>query len=269
LKSPSRMPSAPPPKPSGGRYGGEPDRPRGDPTRPSREVKKRSVAIVTYPGVALLDLVATKKVLDRLAKASKYLPVSVGKRTEPMASDTPLEIIPEKRFEEVPAPFALVVPGGGVDALKAMGEERLLDYLRFASYGAEVVLSVSTGAFLLAAAGLLEGRRATTHPAYGGFLEKLGVDYVHGDWIEDGNFLTTSGVSGGIDATLELAAKLTSEAAARRMQLMIEYDPEPPFGAVDWDEANGDGLTDTSIAHRTDLEEALAGRPDLYRRLFG
>ena len=227
------------------------------------------MAIVTYPGVALLDLVATKKVLDRLAKASKYRPVSVGERTEPMASDTPLEIIPEKRFEEVPAPFALVVPGGGVDALKAMGDKRLLDYLRFAAYGAEVVLSVSTGAFLLAAAGILEGRRATTHPSYGGLLEKLGVDYVPGYSVEDGKFLTTAGVSGAIDATLELAAKLTSEAAARRIQLMIEYDPEPPFGAVDWDEANGDGLTDTLIAHRTDLEEALAGRPDLYRRLFG
>jgi transcriptional regulator GlxA family with amidase domain len=269
LKSPARIPGTPPPKPSGLRSGGDPDRPREDPSGQSREVKKRSVAIVTYPGVALLDLVATKKVLDRLAKASKYRPVSVGKRTEPMASDTPLEIIPEKRFEEVPAPFALVIPGGGVNALKTMGDERLLDYLRFASYGAEVVLSVSTGAFLLAAAGLLERRRATTHPSYGGLLEKLGVNYVRGYSVEDGKFLTTAGVSGGIDAALELAAKLTSEAAAGRMQLMIEYDPEPPFGAVDWDEANGDGLTDTSIAHRTDLEEALAGRPDLYRRLFG
>jgi transcriptional regulator GlxA family with amidase domain len=219
--------------------------------------------------VALLDLVATKKVLDRLAKVSRYRPVSVGERTEPIASDTPLRIISERRFEEVPDPFALLVPGGGVNALKAMGDERLLDYLRFASYGAEVVLSVSTGAFLLAAAGLLEGRRATTHPAYGGLLEKLGVNYVPSYSVEDGKFLTTAGVSGGIDATLELAAKLTSEVAAKRMQVMIEYDPEPPFGSVDWDEANGEGLADTLIAHRADLEEALAGRPDLYQRLFG
>jgi transcriptional regulator GlxA family with amidase domain len=273
LKSPARMPGAPPPKPSEGRSGGERDRPREEPVDPSRQHKKESVAIVAYPGVALLDLVATKKVLDRLAKASKYRPVSVGERTEPMASDTPLEIIPEKRFEEVPDPFALVVPGGGVDALKAMGDERLLDYLRFASYGAEVVLSVSTGTFLLAAAGLLEGRRATTHPSYGGLLRNLWVDYVPGYSVEDGKFLTTAGMSGGIDATLELAARLTSEAAARRMQLMIEYDPEPPFGTVDWDEADGDGLTDTSIAQsidlRADLEEALAGRPDLYKKLFG
>jgi transcriptional regulator GlxA family with amidase domain len=269
LKSPTRIPGTPPPKPSDGRYGGEPDLPRKEPTGPPREVKKRSVAIVTYPGVALLDLVATKKVLDRLAKASKYRPVSVGERTEPMASDTPLGIIPEKRFEEVPAPFALVVPGGGVDTLKAMGDERLLDYLRFASYGAEVVLSVSTGAFLLAAAGLLEGRRATTHPSYGGLLKKLGVNYVPGYSVEDGKFLTTAGVSGGIDATLELVAKLTSEAAARRIQIMIEYDPEPPFGGIDWGETNGDALSGTLDAQMADLERSLEARPGLYQRMFG
>ena len=121
----------------------------------------------------------------------------------------------------------------------------------------------------MAAAGLLEGWRATTLPSYGGLLQNLGVDYVLGYSVEDGKFLTMAGVSGGIDATLELAAKLTSEAAARRIQLMIEYDPEPPFGAVDWDEANGHGPENTPIAHRADLKEALAGRPDLYRRLFG
>jgi putative intracellular protease/amidase len=163
------MPNTLPPRSSGGLSGGEPDRRREELLGPSRADKKSSIAVVTYPGVALLDLVATKKVLDRLAKASKYRPVSVGERTEPMASDTPLGIIPEKRFEEVPAPFALVVPGGGVDALKAMGEERLLDYLRFASYGAEVVLSVSTGAFLLAArrAFWRHGGRPPTRPTGG------------------------------------------------------------------------------------------------------
>jgi transcriptional regulator GlxA family with amidase domain len=263
------MPSTPPPKPTDKRSGAEPDRPRGDPTRPSGEVKKRSVAIVTYPGVALLDLVATKKVLDRLAKASKYRPVSVGERTEPMASDTPLEIIPEKRFEEVPAPFALVVPGGGMDALKAMGDERLINYLRFASYGAEVVASVSTGAFLLAAAGLLEGRRATTHPAYGGLLQKLGVDYVHGDWIEDGRFITAAAASGGIDMALYLVARLKGEREAKSIQTVIEYDPHPPFGGLEYDGGTGDGLASMLAEHGSELERALADKPDLYNKLFG
>ncbi len=234
-----------------------------------RDEKNKTIAIVTYPGVALLDLVATKTVLDRLAMNSRYRAVSVGERPEPMDSNTPMAVIPEKRFEEVPDPFALIVPGGGVASLEAMGNERLLNYLRFAEHGAELVSSVSTGAFVLAAAGLLEGRRATTHPAYAGLLKKLGVNYVQGYSVEDGKFLTMAGVSGGIDTTLQLAAKLTSEAAAKRIQLMIEYDPQPPFGGIDWGEANGDGLAQTLDEHRAYLERALASRPDLYQKLFG
>jgi transcriptional regulator GlxA family with amidase domain len=231
--------------------------------------KNKTVGIVTYPGVALLDLVATKKVLDRLAKGTRYRAVSVGEDTGPMDSNTPLRIIPEKRFEEIPAPFALIVPGGGINSLYAMGNERILDYLRFAAHGAEIVSSVSTGAFLLAAAGLLERRQATTHPSYAELLKKLGVNYVQGYAVEDGKFLTMAGVSGGIDTTLKLAAKLTSETAAKRIQIMIEYDPQPPFGGIDWSEANGDGLADTLDEHRADLEQALANRPDLYQKLFG
>jgi transcriptional regulator GlxA family with amidase domain len=140
-----------------------------------REGKEtKTIAIVTYPGVALLDLVAIKTVLDSLAMGTRYRTFSVGERTEAMDSNTPMRILPEKRFEEVPDPFALIIPGGGVNALKAMGNERILNYLRFAAHGAEIVSSMSTGAFILAAAGLLEGRQATTHPSYAELLKKLG-----------------------------------------------------------------------------------------------
>jgi transcriptional regulator GlxA family with amidase domain len=186
-----------------------------------------------------------------------------------MDSNTPMRIVPEKRFEEVPDPFAIIVPGGGIASLEAMGNERILNYLRFAEHGAELVSSVSTRAFLLAAAGLLEGRQATTHPAYAELLKRMGVNYVQSYLVEDGKFLTMAGVSGGIDTTLELVAKLTSEAAAKRIQTMIEYDPQPPFGSIDWSEANGDGLGQTLDEHRANLEEALADRPDLYQKLFG
>jgi transcriptional regulator GlxA family with amidase domain len=230
-----------------------------------REDKNKTIAIVTYPGVALLDLVVTQTVLDR---GTSYRTVSVGERTEPMDSNTPMAVIPEKRFEEVPDPFAIIVPGGGIASLKAMGNERLINYLRFAEHGAELVSSVSTGAFVLAAAGLLEGRQATTHPAYSDLLKKLGVNYVQNYSVEDGKFLTMEGVSAGIDTMLQLVAKLRSEGAAKRAQAIIEYDPQPPFGGVDWSEANGDGLTQTLDEHRSDLERALAGRPELYQKLF-
>jgi transcriptional regulator GlxA family with amidase domain len=234
-----------------------------------RDEKNKTIAIVTYPGVALLDLVVTQTVLDRLALSSRYRAVSVGERTEPMDSNTPMAVIPEKRFEEVPDPFAIIVPGGGIASLEAMGNERLLNYLRFAEHGAELVSSVSTGAFVLAAAGLLEGRQATTHPSYAELLKKLGVNYVQNYSVEDGKFLTMAGVSGGIDTTLQLVAKLTSEGTAKRIQAIIEYDPQPPFGGIDWGEANGDGLAQTLDEHRADLERALANRPDLYQKLFG
>src|SRR5918998_5077569 len=233
---------------------------------PREDKKNKTIAIVTYPGVALLDLIVTQTVLDR---GTSYRTVSVGERTEPMNSNTPMALVPEKTFEEVPDPFAIIVPGGGMGSLEAMGNERLLNYLRFAEHGAELVSSVSTGAFVLAAAGLLEGRRATTHPAYSELLKKLGVDYVEGYSVEGGKFLTMEGVSSAIDTTLRLVAKLGGEAAAKRAEMIIEYDPQPPFGAIDWREADGNGLGDALDEHRADLKRALSGRPDLYQKLFG
>jgi transcriptional regulator GlxA family with amidase domain len=132
----------------------------------------------------------------------------------------------------VPAPFALVVPGSGIPSLGAMGNERLVSYLRFAAHSAEEVAWVSTGAFVLAAAGLLDGRMATTHPAYSELPEKLVVNYVRDYAVEDGKFLTMEGVSSAIDATLRLVAKLGGEAAAKRAEMIIEYDPQPPFWAL-------------------------------------
>src|ERR687896_2493016 len=89
---------------------------------PTEDKKNKTIAVVTYPGVALLDLVATKTVLDSLAMGTRYRSVTVGERTEPIASNTPMRIIPEKRFEEVPDPFAIIVPGGGAEGLQTKGD---------------------------------------------------------------------------------------------------------------------------------------------------
>jgi len=243
--------------------------------RPKGGVETRTIAFVAYPGVTPLDLIAPMTTFLGLTRglvgtSRHYRMICVAERAEPIGSDTPMAVVPDNAFEEVPAPFALIVPGGGMAALEAMGNERLINYLRFAEHGAEIVGSVSTGAFILAAAGLLEGRQATTHPAYGELLRKLGVNYVQRDWVEDGRFITAAGTSGGIDMALYLVAKWKSEQEAKSIQTVIEYDPHPPFGGIEQDGGAGQDKLATVLAeHRADLERALAGRPDLYEKLFG
>ena len=193
------------------------------------------MAIVTYPGVALLDLVATKKVLDRLAKASKYRAVSVGERAEPMDTETRVRMVPTHTFEDAPAPYVLLVPGGGLPTLRAMGSEQIRNYVRPAAETAEVAGSVCTGTLILASVGLLEGRQATTHWPYHKVLEQLGATYVRKRWVEDGKFISSAGVPAGIDMALALAARLTDERIARRVQRSVGYDPHPPFGGIDYD----------------------------------
>jgi transcriptional regulator GlxA family with amidase domain len=243
--------------------------------RPKEGVETRTIAFVAYPGVRPLDLIAPMTTFLGLTRglvgtSRQYRTICVAERAEPIGSDTPMAVVPDNAFEEVPAPFAIIVPGGGLSSLKAMGNERLLNYLRFAAHGAEIVSSVSTGAFILAAAGLLEGRQATTHPAYGELLQKLGVNYVQRGWVEDGRYITAAGTSGGIDMALYLVAKWKNEQESKNIQTVIEYDPHPPFGGIEQNGGAGQDKLATMIAeHRADLERVLAGRPDLYQKLFG
>ena len=202
--------------------------------------EKKLIAFTLYPGVTPLDLVGPLTVLRDLKLGSPYRTVVVGERIEPMDSDTPLRMIPARTFEEVPHPFAVIVPGGGAATLQAMQDEALLAYLRFAAATAEVVGSTGNGALILAAAGLLAGRRAAIHWAYGEPLERLGATHARERWVEDGKFLTSAGGSAGIDMMLHLVARLTSESRARLAQLVVEYDPRPPFGGIDWSSVDGD-----------------------------
>ena len=199
--------------------------------------EKNVIAFVLYPGVTPLDLVGPLTVLRDL---QPYRTVVVGERREPLASDTPLRLLPARTFREVPHPFAVVVPGGGAATLQAMEDEALLAYLRAAAGTAEVVGSTGNGALLLAAAGLLAGRRAAIHWAYGEPLERLGATYARERWVEDGKFLTSAGGSAGIDMMLHLVARLKSKSRARLAQLLAEYDPQPPFGGIDWSGVDGD-----------------------------
>jgi transcriptional regulator GlxA family with amidase domain len=225
----------------------------------------KTIAFVLYPGITLLDMVGPLQVFSVLRGFNdQYQPVVVAERIEPMPTDTPLAVTADKTFAEVPDPTVVIVPGGGPPTIKAMGNEVIHDYLRRVADTAQVVGSVCTGAMILAAAGLLDGREATTHWSHHRLLERLGATYLPERWVEDGKIITSAGVSAGIDMALALVARLTDEPTARMVQLWIEYDPHPPFGGINWDQVDRD-MAEPQVAQW--VQTQLADRPELLARL--
>ena len=197
---------------------------------------KKQIAFVLYPGLTPLDLIGPLQALSPLARLDPtYEVLVVAENRDPVVSDSVISLGPSHTFDEAPAPFAIVVPGGGEPTLRAAGHKPLVDYVAETAVNAEIVMSVCTGAIILATAGLLKGRRATTHWAYVDVLENLGVEVVRARWVEDGKFLTTAGVSAGIDGGLRLAQRLVGDEAAKLIQRGMQYEPEPPLGPIDWD----------------------------------
>ncbi|MCU1686878.1 MAG: ThiJ/PfpI family protein [Amycolatopsis sp.] len=225
---------------------------------------EKTIAFVLYPGLTLLDLAGPLQVLSVLAHSGLgYRAVVVGERAGAVDTDTPLGIAPSHTFAEVPHPFAIVVPGGAAPTLRALGDERLLTYLREASATAEWTTSVCTGSLLLGAAGLLDGKRATTHWMYREILRGFGAVPVAERWVEDTPVITAAGVAAGIDMALYLVGRLAGDEVARNIQFTIEYDPEPPLGGLDWD------LAPQVASHLGEgLKYGLADNPDMLARLL-
>jgi transcriptional regulator GlxA family with amidase domain len=197
---------------------------------------QKTIALVLYPGLTFFDLAGPLRVFAGMSElAPEYRTVAVGERAEPMDTEARVRMVPTHTFEEAPDPHVLLVPGGGLPTLRAMGSEPIRSYVRSAAETAEVAGSVCTGTLILASVGLLEGRQATTHWAYHRVLEQFGATYVRERWVEDGKFISSAGVSAGIDMALALAAQLTDEGIARRVQRSVGYDPHPPFGGIDYD----------------------------------
>jgi transcriptional regulator GlxA family with amidase domain len=201
----------------------------------TEQEKQKTIAFVLYPGLTVFDLSGPLQVLTALsAIAPQYRTVVVGECVEPTDTDIRVRMIPTHAFEEMPNPSIVLVPGGGVPTLKAMRNEAIRSYVHSAAESAEVVSSVCTGSLITGSVGLLEGRQATTHWAYYKVLEELGAKYVRKRWVEDGKFICSAGVSAGIDMALHLAARLTDEETAQRVQRSLGYDPHPPFGGIDY-----------------------------------
>ncbi|QGZ56584.1 DJ-1/PfpI family protein [Paraburkholderia acidiphila] len=187
------------------------------------------IGFLVFPNVQQLDLTGPYDVLASMPDTQARL---IWKTLDPVRSSTGLMLTPDTTFEDCPPLDVICVPGGsGVSQL--IPDDETLAFLRRQAGTARYVTSVCTGALVLGAAGLLRGRRATTHWAFHELLEPLGALPVKARVVRDGNVLTGGGITAGIDFALTLAAELIGDEAAQALQLELEYAPAPPFDAGD------------------------------------
>lgn len=183
------------------------------------------IGILLFPRVQQLDLTGPYEVFVSLPDTLVHL---VWKDLLPITSATGLILHPTMTFADCPQLDVVCVPGGaGINPL--LHDTDTLKFLRNQAAGARYVTSVCTGALVLGAAGLLHGKRATTHWAAHDLLSRYGAIPTQGRVVRDGNILSGGGVTAGIDFALTLAAELAGEATAQGVQLLLEYAPEPPF----------------------------------------
>lgn len=185
------------------------------------------IAIVLYPGFTSLDFIGPYEVLHYLPDAEvRFLWHQPG----PVTADSGvLTVGATHSFDETPSPDVILVPGGPTTFEHAR-DALVLEWLRTADATSTWTTSVCSGSVLLAAAGLLEGRKATSHWAVVPMLKTFGVTAVGDERIvHQGKYVTAAGVSAGIDLGLWLAGQIAGEAKAKAIQLGIEYDPQPPF----------------------------------------
>jgi cyclohexyl-isocyanide hydratase len=186
---------------------------------------ERLIGMLIFPRLTQLDMTGPYEVLARVPNTKVHL---VAHSMAPVTTDRGMQIVPTITFADCPQLDLVMVPGGpGQQDL--MEDETVLAFLRKQASGAKYVTSVCTGSLVLGAAGLLQGRRATSHWAALEHLKPLGATPVSQKVVMDGNIITGAGVTSGIDFALAVAAVLEGEAVARQIQLQIEYDPSPPF----------------------------------------
>lgn len=189
--------------------------------------KPLQIGFLLFPKVTQLDFTGPLQVLSRLPGAEIHL---IWKRIEPVPSDTVLVLQPTTTFADCPQLDVVCVPGGfGTDAL--VDDQETLDFIRRQAAGAQYVTSVCTGALVLGAAGLLQGYRATTYWAAIDNLAAFGAIPTKTRVCVDRNRVTGGGVTAGIDFALKLVSILSDQKTAESIQLMLEYNPAPPFDA--------------------------------------
>jgi cyclohexyl-isocyanide hydratase len=182
------------------------------------------IAMIVYPGMTALDLIAPQQIFVALGNTDVQL---VWKDRKTIVTDSGIPIVPTQAFDEVTAGLTVLFVGGSANP--PMNDPKVVGFLQRVGPSSQYVTSVCTGALILGAAGLLRGYRATTHWAFRGVLPTLGAIPVAERVVVDRNRITGAGVTAGLDFGLRMAATLRNDNYARMLQLMFEYDPQPPF----------------------------------------
>jgi cyclohexyl-isocyanide hydratase len=186
-----------------------------------------NIGFVIFPNLTQLDFTGPLQVLNRMPDAKTWI---VAKSLEAVPSDCGLSLLPTTTFQDCPQLDLICVPGGA-GVVQAMTDHETIAFVGRQADGARYVTSVCTGAFVLGMAGLLKGRRATTHWAYTGLLSRVGATFEKARIVWDGNLITAGGVTCGIDFALKVVAGIAGDDVAQAIQLGIEYDPQPPFAS--------------------------------------
>ena len=207
-----------------------------------------NVGFVLFPHLTQLDLTGPLQVLARLPQSTTHI---AAKSQAPVPSDCGLGFVPTCTFESCPPLDLICIPGGTTGVIGAIGDRETIEFIRRQASSAKYVTSVCTGALILGAAGLLKGRRATTHWAFTDLLPLVGATYEKARVVRDGNVITAGGVTSGIDFGLSVVAEIAGEAAARTIQLGIEYDPAPPFDCGHPDRAPAAVMAALSARYQT------------------
>jgi len=224
----------------------------------SEDARAFNIGFVIFPDITQLDFTGPLQVLSRVPGATTHI---AAESLDPVPTDCGLSLLPTTTYATCPDLDLICIPGGfGVVA--AMTDKEVLAFVRRQAATARYVTSVCTGAFVLGAAGLLDGRRATTHWAYTDLLPAVGAVHEKGRMVRDGNVVTAGGVTSCIDFGFLLVAEIAGADVAEAIQLAIEYDPDPPFSSGHPDRASRNTMARVLPRYKESVRQyrqALAG----------
>ena len=196
----------------------------------SLDPEKLNIGIFLFPGMTMLDAYGPLQVL---AVSRLFNTFTFAKSVEPLSCDANVALLPNYGFSDCPKLDVLIVPGGA-NPIEQIKDEQVISFLRTAGEQAKYVTSVCTGALILAETGLLDGYSSTVHWAYSESLKRYkSVTYVNQRIVKDRNRISGGGITAGLDFALTLIAEIAGEQHAKKLTLLLEYHPEPPFNTGD------------------------------------